>query len=133
MAVGMKNGLLDLMLDVIDGTAVTAGTRRISLHTAEPTTSNEISGGGYARVDPGSVTKETQTGYRRGKFGEFDFGDPSGDWSGTPTHWALRDGTGGSAAILMTGTVSGGTTPGASTSSVKIATGGVYGEIQTTT
>ena len=131
MAVGLKITAANAAIDAVFGVSPSA-TRRVSLHTAEPLTSNEITGGGYSDKAAGAVTKSTVSGYRRGALGELNYGDPSGAWSGTPTHWALRDGTAASAAILVTGTITGGSTPAASTSSVKIASGGVYQEIAIT-
>ena len=131
MAVGLKVAAANAAIDAVFGVAPSA-TRRVTLHSAEPTTSNEISGGGYSDKAAGAVTKTTVSGYRRGALGELDYGDPSGAWSATPTHWALRAGAGASAAILTTGTITGGSTPAASTSSVTIASGGVYVEFAIT-
>ena len=85
----------------LDGIAGTGTTPTWRLHTGVPTigaSGNELSGNGYAAVQPGlaNITKETNNNTRRLRVtAEMDFGDPTSAWA--PTHVGLWDGSGASA------------------------------------
>ena len=95
--------------------ALVSGVRYVSLHTADPTISNELgSAGSYARVSVPAGSASTGHGWIRSTVSSFRrlanlakivFTTPTATWSGAPTHWAVRTAmTGTSDSIKFTGT-----------------------------
>lgn len=77
-----------------------SGTTYVSLHTANPTSGNELSGNAYARVAraANSWTITTTDGTARNT-AAFSFPTPTGTW-GDPTHWALNTAASGGSIII---------------------------------
>ena len=86
-----------------------SATRYVSLHTADPTSANELSGGGYARVAVAAAgwTVDTTSGDVTNA-AAIAFPDPTADWS-DPTHvglWSAATGGNLLATVALTDDVS---------------------------
>jgi len=86
----LENKILDHVLGVA---AYTAPTPYVALFTADPgesgDTTNEVSGGGYARVDASSAFGSAASGSSSNS-SDIAFAQATADW-GTVTHVAIMD------------------------------------------
>ena len=111
-------------------TDLTARATHVTLHSAMPATEDNIITEGAARRvvplvvaswgDPAAAAGTRQVTYNA----VVDFGDPAAVWSAPPAAYAVRDGDGADAAVLMDAAISGAAAaPTAATTSVTIASG----------